>query len=113
MICLVHVHNLKDSEVQRGSYFPLPFRSINLHIALTLRGVCWQLNCTPRIVILNGKYKILISLILQWQVNPRKTMRNLLSLIIGICGLTINHDMLKLSQESQKDLTMQVHVISV
>ena len=36
-------------------------------------------------VILNGKYEILISLILQWQDNPRKTMRNQLSLIIGKC----------------------------
>ena len=34
-------------------------------------------------VILNGKYEILISLILQWQDNLRKTMRNQLSLIIG------------------------------
>ena len=34
-------------------------------------------------VIFEGKYEILISLILQWQDNPRKTMRNQLSLIIG------------------------------
>ena len=34
-------------------------------------------------VILNGKYEILVSLILQWQDNPRKTMQNQLSLIIG------------------------------
>ena len=34
-------------------------------------------------VILNRKYEILISLILQWQDNPRKTIRNQLSLIIG------------------------------
>ena len=27
-------------------------------------------------VIFKGKYEILISLILQWQDNPRKTMRN-------------------------------------
>ena len=30
-------------------------------------------------VIFKGKYEILISLILQWQDNPRKTMRNQLS----------------------------------
>ena len=40
-------------------------------------------------VIFNGKYEILISLILQWQDNPRKTMRNQLFLIIGICGLRV------------------------
>ena len=34
-------------------------------------------------VIFKGKYEILISLIPQWQDNPRKTMRNQLSLIIG------------------------------
>ena len=34
-------------------------------------------------VIFKGKYEILISLILQWQDNPRKTRRNQLSLIIG------------------------------
>ena len=45
-----------------------------------LRGVCWQLHCSQRkylYKLLNGKYEILISLILQWQDNPRKTMRNL------------------------------------
>ena len=30
-------------------------------------------------VIFKGKYEILISLMLQWQDNPRKTMRNQLS----------------------------------
>ena len=30
-------------------------------------------------VIFKGKYEILISLILQWQDNPRKTLRNQLS----------------------------------
>ena len=30
-------------------------------------------------VIFKGKYEILISLILQWQDDPRKTMRNQLS----------------------------------
>ena len=34
-------------------------------------------------VILNGKYEISISLILQWQDNPKQTIRNQLSLIIG------------------------------
>ena len=52
-------------------------------------------------VILNGKYEILISLILQWQDNPRKTMRNQLSLIIGLCGLTTKHDALDMSKPSQ------------
>ena len=34
-------------------------------------------------VTFNGKYEILISLILQWQDSPRKTMRNQLSFFIG------------------------------
>ena len=52
-------------------------------------------------VTLNGKYEILISLILQWQDDPRKTMRNQLSLIIGQCGLTNKHDALDMSKLSQ------------
>ena len=61
---------------------------------LCLLGLC--LNSTSRVgsllavklhseneVILNGKYEILISLVLQWQNNPKQTMRNQLSLIIG------------------------------